>query len=429
LQYSFGIDIAEPSPDGPERGSANEEEMVRAMDSKWERSRLGAAIVGTLLAALAGCGGGTAGSSAGPATALSAQAALGEKIFKDVSLSASGRQACASCHADDSAHSPANDLAAQFGGPLLDRQGGRSAPSARYLAGNTAFFFDAEGTPTGGFFWDGRATSLQDQAGQPLLNPVEMANASRAEVVERLARASYAGEFRQLFGSDIFSRVDDAFDRITLSLQQYQREDADFHPFTSKYDEFLRGNTRLSDAEMRGLALFNSPSKGNCAGCHPSARAADGSHPLFTDFSYDNLGVPRNPALEQNRDPAFFDLGLCARPGGDLAARTDLCGAFKVPSLRNVALRRVYFHNGRFDTLEETLTFYVQRDTQPEKWYPLNADGSVNKFDDLPAAYRGNVNTSEAPYDRAPGQAPALSDAEIDDVIAFLRTLSDGFTP
>ena len=139
--------------------------------------------------------------------------------------------------------------------------------------------------------------------------------------------------------------------------------------------------------------------------------------------------MPRNPELQQNADPAFFDLGLCARPAGDLAARADLCGAFKVPSLRNVARRHTFFHNGRFRTLKEALTFYVQRDSDPQKWYPLDASGQPVKFDDLPAAYRANVNTSEAPYDRKPGDAPALSDSEVDDVIAFLNTLSDGYQP
>jgi cytochrome c peroxidase len=118
---------------------------------------------------------------------------------------------------------------------------------------------------------------------------------------------------------------------------------------------------------------------------------------------------------------------LCER--ADLGQRSDLCGAFKVPSLRNVALRQALFHNGRFKTLKDALTFYVQRDTNPEKWYPLAGDGSVQKFDDLPPELRGNVNTSEAPYNRGPGEQPALSGAEIDDVIAFLRTLSDGYAP
>ena len=388
-------------------------------------------MVAGLLLALAGCGGGggNAAAQAGvpAASALSAQAVLGQKIFADVSLSASGRQSCASCHDPDRGHAPANALAVQLGGALSDQSGRRNAPSINYLSFNTAFVLDAAGTPSGGFFWDGRAASLKDQAGGPLLSAFEMANSSKAEVVAKLSRTTYAEEFRQVFGADIFSRPDDAFDRLTLALQRYQQEDSDFRPFSSKYDEFLRGRSTLSAQETRGLAWFNSPAKGNCIACHPSGKSADGGFPLFTDFSYDNLGVPRNPAIARNADPAYFDLGLCERP--ELASRSDLCGAFKVPSLRNVALRQAFFHNGRFGTLKEAVTFYVQRDTQPEKWYPLNADGTVAKFDDLPARYRTNVNTTEAPYNRRAGDAPALSDAEVDDVVAFLKTLSDGYHP
>jgi cytochrome c peroxidase len=379
---------------------------------------------------LSGCGGG--GSSASEASvpaasSLSAQASLGEKIFADVSLSASGRQACASCHSPDNARAPANDLSVQLGGPLLGDQGRRQAPSINYASTSPAFHFAADGTPTGGLFWDGRAASLQDQAGEPFTNPFEMANASAAEVIDKLSRAAYAAEFQALFGADIFTRPDDAMARVKLALAQYQKEDTEFRAFSSKYDEFLRGKAALTAQETRGLALFNNPAKGNCIACHPSGKAADGSFPLFTDFSYDNLGVPRNPAIARNADAAYFDLGLCER--AELAKRTDLCGTFKVPSLRNVAERRAYFHNGRFKSLKEALTFYVQRDTNPEKWYPLNADGTVNKFDDLPEAYRANVNTTEVPYDRRAGDAPALSDAEIDDLVGFLKTLSDGWKP
>ena len=301
------------------------------------------------------------------------------------------------------------------------------APSIRYLSSNTAFHFDAEDTPTGGFFWDGRAASLSAQAKGPLLSPVEMANKSPAEVVARLAQAPYAGEFERVYGVGILQQPELAFERIAQALEKYQLEDPDFAPFSSKYDATLRKQTTLSAQEERGLALFKDAAKGNCAACHPADLGADGSHPLFTDFTYDNLGVPRNPELAHNRDPAFFDLGLCAREGGDLTARAELCGAFKVPSLRNVALRQALFHNGRFKTLKEALQFYVQRDTHPEKWYPRGANGEVLKFDDLPPELHGNVNTSEAPYDRVPGDAPALTDAEIDDVIAFLKTLTDGW--
>ena len=398
--------------------------LIRRFGVGWV-SALGAVL-------LVGCGGGGSSASASDAVvpesaALTAQAALGEKIFSDVSLSASGRQACASCHSAANAHSPPNNLALQLGGALLDQQGRRQAPSINYLSFDTAFYFAADGTPTGGFFCDGRATSLLDQAGEPFTNPFEMANASAAEVVDKLSRASYAAEFKALFGADIFSRPDDAMARVKLALAQYQKEDADFRPLSSKYDEFLRGKLKLSDQETRGLALFNNPTKGDCIGCHTSGKSAEGSFPLFTDFSSDNLGVPRNPLIARNADPAYFDLGLCER--ADLAARTDLCCAFKVPSLRNVAQRQAFFHNGHFTSLKDAVTFYVQRETNPEKWYPINADGSVAKFDDLPAPYRANVNTVEVPYNRGLGDAPALSEAEVDAVTAFLKTRSDGYKP
>jgi cytochrome c peroxidase len=378
-----------------------------------------------LAAALAACGGG--GSSGSDAPALSRQAALGEKIFNDPALSASGRQSCASCHVASVGHAPANALAAQLGGPDLTLQGSRVAPSIRYLATSGEFRFTADGTPAGGLFWDGRANSLASQAGEPFLNPVEMALGSKAEVIARIARAAYAEEFERVFGADIFSRPDDAYERVKLALQAYQLDDPEFRPFSSKYDAFLRGSASLTPQELRGLALFNRPTKGNCAACHPSSKGADGSPPLFTDFSFDALGVPRNPELTANADPSHYDLGLCGR--ADLGARTDLCGAFKVPSLRNVALRQALFHSGRFKNLKDALTFYVQRDIHPEKFYPRRADGSIDKFDDLPAAYKANVNTTEAPYNRKLGDAPALSDAEIDDLIAFLNTLTDSWTP
>jgi cytochrome c peroxidase len=362
------------------------------------------------------------------AAPLPAAASLGEKIFHDASLSASGEISCATCHSPDNAFAaPRGSGPVPVGGATEDVPGFRNAPTLKYLTENPSFHFDPEGTPTGGFNRDGRADSLAIQARRPFLSAHEMANASVADVIAKLERAPYAQEVRNAFGEDIFSTPDAAFDRVLFALQKYQQEDqAEFAPFSSKYDRFLAGTELLSAQEMRGLRLFNDPTKGNCAACHPSGRRAGGKPPLFTDFTYDSLGVPRNPDIPANADPSYYDLGLCGPDRTDLVlVRPDLCGAFKVPTLRNIALTAPYFHNGRFATLREALRFYVRRDTNPEDFYPLDAGGQAIKYDDLPAAYRKNVNATEVPYNRHAGDVPALSDSDIDDVIAFLNTLTD----
>jgi cytochrome c peroxidase len=266
---------------------------------------------------------------------------------------------------------------------------------------------------------------LRVQALRPLSAPHEMGNATPADLVARLARTSYADEFRQVFGLNIFDDEQGTLVAVTFALAQYEKFDPDFRPFDSKYDHFLAGRLRLDPAELRGLALFNRADKGNCAGCHPSGRGPDHAPPLFTDFTYDNLGVPRNFEIPATAGPEYRDMGLCGPDRTDLADRQDLCGAFKVPTLRNVATRKVFFHNGRFKSLRDALRFYVRRDTNPEEFYPVDADGVVQKFDDLPAELHGNVNTAEVPYDRQPGEAPRLSEAELDDLEAFLNTLTD----
>lgn len=386
---------------------------------------------------LAACGGGASdgASSAAPSSAaaddsgLSAAARLGQRIFSDPSLSASGKMACITCHDPATGHASPFEAPVASGGANLDQQGLRNAPSLRYLRFNGSFRFAADGTPTGGFFWDGRANSLHEQALGPLVNAREMANPDAAAVIVKLAAAPYAGDFRKLFGDAIFSSPDDALERVGYALERYQLEDPEFASFSSKYDAFVAGKAKLSPQELNGLALFNRSDKGNCAACHSSTRPANAPGALFTDFTYDNLGVPRNTAIAANANAGFHDLGLCGGTRTDLASRTDLCGAFKVPSLRNVALRKHFFHNGAFDSLEQVIRFYVQRDTDPQLWYPADATGAVTAYDDLPASLRGNVNTTEAPYNRRAGPAPALTEAEVQDLASFLRTLTDGYTP
>ena len=380
---------------------------------------------------LQACGGAGAPAAAGlpGENSLSAAAQLGQAIFHDASLSGSGRMSCASCHDPARGHASPFATPVAFGGAAFPADHSASAsglrvpPAIRYLRFNNGFRIEADGTPRGGFFWDGRVNSLAEQAQKPFLAANEMANAGAADVVVKLARTPYAERFRQLFGQDILSDPSRALERMGFALERYQVEDPDFAPFSSKFDAVNAGRARFSDAELRGLTWFNRRDKGNCAACHPSTKPANAPAALFTDFSYDSLGVPRNADIVANRDPLFHDLGLCGPVRGELSARPDLCGRFKVPSLRNVALRARYFHNGHFDSLAEVLRFYVTRDTQPLQWYP----GPV--YDDLPAALRGNVNVSEGPYNRRPGQAAALTDAELSDLLAFLNTLTDGYTP
>lgn len=347
--------------------------------------------------------------------------ALGRAIFFDAELSPSGAVSCASCH----------DPKRAYGPPDADvlKLGFRAAPSLRYLASVPPFTehaYDNDGDdsvdlgPTGGRTWDGRASSAHEQARLPLLSPEEMGGPTVAAVVARLRAAPYADRLRALFGADLFERGDDAaFDAALLALEVFQQSPADFAPFSSRYDAMLRGQGSLSEPELRGLALFEDPAKGNCASCHPSTRRPDGGFPLFTDFGHVALGVPRNPAIKANADPRFHDLGLCGPLRTDYTQRDDYCGRFRAPSLRNVALRPAFFHNGAVTSLAQAVRFYAQRDTAPERWY-----GAAGEFVDLPPRYRANLNV-EPPFGGRPGSAPALTDAEIDDVVAFLRTLTD----
>ena len=217
-----------------------------------------------------------------------------------------------------------------------------------------------------------------------------------------------------------------AFAAIVEALEAFEQSPADFYPYSSKYDAYLAGAVALTAQEARGLVLFNDPDKGNCAHCHRSARAADGTAPQFTDFGFNALGVPRNPEIAANKDPAYFDLGLCGPLRTDFTDRAEYCGMFRTPTLRNVALRQSFFHNGVMHSLKEVLDFYVERDTDPGKFYYPSVDGTVTKFDDLPAKYRGNINV-EPPFDRHPGDAPALTEQDRADIVVFLQTLTDGY--
>ncbi|HEX8957851.1 MAG TPA: cytochrome c peroxidase [Burkholderiaceae bacterium] len=364
---------------------------------------------------------------------------LGRRIFFDPALSGSGKLSCSSCHNPDTAYGPDNALPVQMGGTALDKMGNRAAPSLRYKERLPAFsehYFDEEMPtgidqgPTGGFGLDGRFSTLHAQVSLPLLAPNEMANASVSDVVAKLRRAEYAPLFRETFGADALDDEGRAFKWMTLALEYFQRDPKEFFPFSSKYDAYLRGQASLTPSEQRGLKLFNDKEKGNCATCHPSARSPNGAMPDFTDFGLVAVGAPRNSALSINKQADFYDLGLCGPYRTDMARHREYCGAFRTPTLRNVALRKSFMHNGVFHSLLEVLDFYATRDTDPARWYPRIAagrhKGEIDKYNDLPRDLRKNVN-QEAPFSPDAAGKPRLSKADVDDLAAFLATLTDGY--
>ncbi|HEY4240817.1 MAG TPA: cytochrome c peroxidase [Kofleriaceae bacterium] len=311
-----------------------------------------------------------------------ALAALGKEIFHDRSLSASGAMACASCH----------DPSRAFGLPVGLAAGARAVPSLRYLQQVPRFTEhyiegDGDGTdqgPTGGFMWDGRAQSTHDQARLPLFSPAEMANTNDASVAAKLRAAPYAATLRALFGDPAIADDTTCVQAMLIALEVYQQTPEDFYPYSSKYDAYIRGKAKLSPQEARGLALFESPAKGNCATCHTSRQKEIG-FPAFSDWGFIAIGVPDAK-----------DLGLCGRP--ELATHKEYCGMFRTPSLRNVATRDRFFHNGSIHTLRAAVSFYVTR-----------------------------KDTGAANLNREPPFGTKLADSELDDLVAFLGTLTDGW--
>ncbi|MBB5372206.1 cytochrome-c peroxidase [Acidocella aromatica] len=397
---------------------------------------------------------------------LSAMALLGEQIFFDKSLSSSGKLACASCHDPSKAYGPPSDLPAVYGGPELKNQGARAVPSLMYLITQPNFSIgpdpagDADNptplpqlaaaasakmraiktaqstaqsaaniVPAGGLFWDGRVNTLQTQAMGPLFSPFEMDAGDITTVTEKLQAAPYASQFTTLFGSMVFLQPRLLVAEAMFAVARYQVENQDFHPYTSKYDYWLEGKARFTRAELRGYVLFNDVNKGDCAACHLDQPDALHNPPLFTDHQYEALGVPRNPDLADNKDASYYDMGICGPYRTDLAQQTQYCGMFLTPTLRNAATRQVFFHNGEYHTLKQVLDFYNLRDVQPGKIYPRGPDGAVQKFNDLPAKYQANIDNTDPPLNRTLGQQPALSEREEQDIIAYMKTLTDGYTP
>ncbi|MEP7068270.1 MAG: cytochrome c peroxidase [Usitatibacter sp.] len=383
----------------------------------------------TVAAALcASCGGGGGSSPAAPPSgeaALTQLELIGNRIFFDTTLSNPPGQSCAGCH--DPATAFAGNFGSSSGVPLAaDRTtlGLRNTPTAMYARFTPAFTAVANGAhliASGGQFLDGRAASLEEQATIPFLSAGEMNLADPVELANRLARAPYALLMAKEFGLGVFSDGPTALAAAGRAIAAFERT-GDFAPFSSKFDNSLHGAAELTDLEKEGMQLFADPNKGNCTKCHVfNASTRSPAELLFTDFTYHNIGVPRNMRIPANADAAFFDLGLCGPRRAALADET-LCGAFKVPTMRNVARKQAFMHNGFFTSLRDVVAFYATRDSTPGRWYVYGVH-----FDDLPAKFRANVDMTLVPFQPSSAAPARLDEHQIDAITAFLRTLDDGY--
>lgn len=383
------------------------------MIDQWNRkSAVCFLVFATMVAGCGDEGGNTTPPPTPPPDSLQVEkVAVGKLLYFDTNLSTPTGQACASCHDPETGFAEPHSELPVSQGVLPWLVGGRNAPTAAYAAYSPSFHYDeAETRYVGGQFWDGRAATLVDQAKGPFLNPIEMHNKDKASVVASVKASVYANLFERLYGEGIFDKSDIAYDDIADAIAAYEAS-SEVVRFTSKFDYVRQGKDTFTEAEARGKALFDDPTTAKCSNCH-SIDAFDADTPaLFTDFTYDNLGVPKNPTLpyydmpvEYNPDGAnYVDQGL-----GPVVKKPSENGKFKVPTLRNIARTGPYMHNGVFKTLREVVEFYNTRDVDPAKWGPPEVPENVNKMD------LGDLK---------------LTAPEIDDIVAFLQTLTDGYVP
>ena len=393
---------------------------------------------------------------------------LGKELFFD-KISDPPWMACATCHGPTVGWTgpiPGINLhGGVYRGAVPQRFGNRKPPTVAYAAFSPVFHFDElSGEFVGGNFWDGRATGERlgnpaaDQALGPFLNPVEQNMPSIQAVCNNVAGSKYASLFEEVWGPGSLdcsdATVEATYDRIGLSIATYEKS-SEVSPFSSKFDAYwadclgagilpeacglAEGDKAildpfgvLTDTEWDGLIEYGE----YCAVCHVShVPGPEGTPPLFTDFTFENIGVPINPEnpfydmdeiLLDDDSPinplgeAFVDFGL----GDFLRSRDEWAdkafendGKHKVPTVRNVDSRpgglfpKAFMHNGVFKTLKEVVHFYNTRDVADENWPPPEVDRNVNR-DILEGVPLGNLE---------------LTEEDEDAIVAFLRTLSDGF--
>ncbi|MCA0996594.1 cytochrome-c peroxidase [Alloyangia pacifica] len=367
------------------------------------------AVTATVLALAVG-GLGLRALGAAPAS-FDAMDDLGEALFFDPNLSQARTQSCATCH--DPAFAFADPRGAASIGDDGSSLGDRNAPTVTYAAHVPELAFDETDGWRGGLFHDGRAATLEEQAGGPPLNPVEMAMGSKSEVVARLREnPDYVAAFTALFGPGTLDDPETGYAAMTRAIAAFERR-PEFAPFDSKYDRFLRGEAELTNQEELGRLLFFSQQFTNCNQCHQLQRSAVDPAETFSDYRFHNIGVPKNRDLRlaNGSVEGFIDHGLAQNP---LAADNAVEGAFRTPTLRNVAVTPPYMHNGAFEDLRTVILFYNSYNTRNE----------ARKINPETGAAFG---APEVPETLAPEltEGPALDDKRVDALVAFLKTLTD----
>jgi cytochrome c peroxidase len=328
--------------------------------------------------------------------------ALGKEIFNDKNLSNPIGQSCASCHSPEKGFSdPQNRGVSE--GAVATIFGNRNAPSLAYnIFSPERYYNSTDETFIGGLFLDGRSPNLQEQFIHPMLNPLEMNNTSKTAVTEKIKQASYYPKMVELYTNSPFES--DVLTYVADALMKFQTSE-EVNPFTSKFDYYLQGRASFTLEEKKGFALFQG--KALCSQCHVTEPDPVQRKVLFTDFTYDNIGVPKNPnnpfytQAANTAGANYIDLGI-----GDIVSKPEHNGKFRVPTLRNIAITGPYFHNGSLKTLEEVVHFYNVRDKKTGEFAP-------------PEVLQ-NLNTDEL------GKLDLTVDEE-QNLVAFLKTLTDDY--
>ena len=350
------------------------------------------------------------------------RANLGKKLFFDKNLSLNKTLSCASCHDPLQAFIDARFSTNPVDGSLSvgddgTTLGGRNAPTVMYAKLAPAFFTMDDGTHVGGQFWDGRAKDLKEQAKGPFVDQAEMMMPSTGSVVSRVKENTlYIEELKALYGQDIFNDNDKAYDAIAGSIAKFEKT-TEFAPFDSKFDRsklpyFHVDHYEMSEQEKLGYRLFFDHSQTHCSKCHSVNSSTESTIETFSNFRYENIGVPKNldALLARDGHTDKIDLGIGGRADINDSKHH---GKFKVPTLRNVAVTAPYMSNGVFKELKTVIKYFD---------YMAGNGHTLNPETDQPwreAEVNATIN-----YPILKTLKP-LSDEKIEALESFLNILTD----